>query len=214
MILHYTLVHFLIVLVIAGMGVVIGFANKEEGSEQLTGMKSEFRAGEKEGDPMSNQVSFSLESPAFADNDLIPVKYAAAKVSGGENISIPLSWRNTPENTKSFVVAIIDHHPVANNFVHWVVLNIASDTSSIPEGASGTNQMPLGVKELTNMAGYVGYHGPAAPPGTGPHGYEVTIYALNVDRVDLSGHITESQLESALQGRIIASAKTTGMFER
>jgi len=212
--LHYTLVHFLIVLVIAGIGVVIGFANKEEGSEQLTGVKSKFRAKEKEGNPMSDKASFLLESPAFADNDSIPVKYAAAKVSGGENISIPLSWRNAPENTKSFVVAIIDHHPVANNFVHWIVLNIPSDTSSIPEGASGTNQIPQGAKELTNMAGYVGYHGPAAPPGTGAHGYEATIYALNIDKVDLSGYITEGKLESALQGKIIASAETTGIFER
>lgn len=211
---HYTLVHFLVVLVIAGIGIVIGFANKEEGSEQLIKLKSKVGSREKERDPMSDRVSFSLESPAFADNDLIPVKYTAAKVSGGENISIPLSWRNAPENTKSFVVAIIDHHPVANNWVHWVVLNITSDTSSIPEGASGTNKIPPGAKELVNTAGYVGYGGPAAPSGTGPHGYEIMVYALNVDRVDLSGYITESQLESALQGKIIGSAKTTGIFER
>jgi|GEM_PF-871119 len=211
---HYTLVHFLIVLVIAGIGVVIGFANKEEGSEQLARAKSEVGLKKKEGNPMSDQVKFTLESPAFADNDSIPVKFAASKVSGGENISMPLSWRNAPENTKSFVVAVIDHHPVANNWVHWVVINIPNNINSIPEGASGTTKMPQGSRELANTAGYVGYGGPAAPPGTGPHGYEATVYALDVDRIDLSGYVTESQLESALRGKIIASARTTGMFER
>ncbi len=135
-------------------------------------------------------------------------------MSGGENISIPLSWKNAPEGTKSFVVAMIDRHQIANNWVHWLVIDIPSSVGSIPEGASGSAQMPEGAKELTGTYGSVGYGGPKPPPGSGPHDYETTIYALNVESIALVGEVTASQLERVLEGKVVGSAKIVGKVER
>jgi len=208
------LIYALIILLIAGLGITSGCAQKKKDDKEPIKDDERPDSREREGDFMPDQTLFVLESSAFSNNDEIPVKYAAAKVPGGENVSIPLSWRDAPEDTKSFAITIIDHHPVANNFVHWVVINIPSDINSVPGGVSGSAQMPEGTKELINMAGYVGYHGPAAPPGTGPHDYEVTVYALNVDTINLSGEVTENQLERALEGKVVASAKIVGKVER
>lgn len=163
---------------------------------------------------MIGQSSFILESPAFDNNQDIPLKYVRNTVSGGQNVSIPLTWQNAPEATESLVIAMIDRHWVANDWVHWMVINIPADASSIPEGASGTGQMPQGAKELQNTFGLVGYDGPQPPHGSGTHDYETTIYALNVGSVDLAGEVSVKELEGILAGSTIASARIVGRFGR
>jgi Raf kinase inhibitor-like YbhB/YbcL family protein len=157
---------------------------------------------------------FALKSSAFEDGQRMPVKYANTGVGGGQNISIPLSWENPPEGTKSFAVATVDRHPVANNWVHWLVINIPGSVISLPEGASGTNNMPAGAKELNNTFGFQGYGGPQPPPGTGDHDYETTIYALNVEGLNLEANTSLGQFMDAIQGRVLGSAKLTGKFSR
>src|SRR5260370_17117040 len=55
---------------------------------------------------------FTLSSPAFEDNAMLPVKYAGDTVCGGDsrgsNISPPLTRTSPPAGTKSFAVLIID----------------------------------------------------------------------------------------------------------
>jgi hypothetical protein len=133
--------------------------------------------------------------------------------AGGENVSIPLSWSGAPEGTKSFALSIVDPHPVANNWVHWLVVNIPQDVTSLEEGASGEG-MPSGAKELKNSFGKPGYGGPQPPQGTGEHPYVVTVYALNVDKLDLDEDTTLGELQKALEGKVLASATVTGMYER
>jgi Raf kinase inhibitor-like YbhB/YbcL family protein len=76
--------------------------------------------------------------------------------------SIPLSW--TEQGTKSFALVMYD--PDAQNFIHWIVLDIPSDTREITEGASMTENMPAGSRELTTYFRSEGYGGPAPPTGT------------------------------------------------
>ncbi len=101
-----------------------------------------------------------LKSSAFADGQSIPTKYANTGVSGGQNVSIPLEWSGAPAETKSFALAIVDRHPIANSWVHWLVINIPKTASMLAEGASRTNKMPTGAKELNNTFGNLGYGGP------------------------------------------------------
>lgn len=93
------------------------------------------------------------------------------------------------------------------------MIDIPKNIMRLPEGASGI-PMAAGVKELYNSYGEPGYGGPQPPKGSGPHPYEVTIYALNVDHLDLPQNTTLLAFQQSLEGRIIASAKTTGMYER
>jgi Raf kinase inhibitor-like YbhB/YbcL family protein len=126
--------------------------------------------------------TFYLYSKAFADNGKIPVKYCEKSFSG-KNISISLGWKNPPRNTKSFAILMIDNHPMADKFIHWLAINIPKKTSSIDEKASITG-MPSGSVEFDNSFGYKGYGGPSPQAGTGTHRYLITLYALNTDFMD------------------------------
>ena len=111
-------------------------------------------------------AAFQLSSAAFKDGGTIPGKYARP-AAGGHNVSIPLKWTGAPEGTKSFALSIVDQHPVARKWVHWMVINIPPEVTSLPEGASGKN-MPPGAIEMRNSFGDVGIRGTAAPERHGP----------------------------------------------
>ncbi len=157
---------------------------------------------------------FKLLSNAFENGKVIPTRYANTGITGGKNISIPLKWENPPKETKSFAVSIIDLHPIANNWVHWLIINIPFTVNEIVEGASNTNKIPAGAKELNNTFGLTGYGGPQPPKGSGLHKYEVTIYALDVEKLELDKHTSNSTFKKAIEDKVIATAKTVGVFER
>jgi Raf kinase inhibitor-like YbhB/YbcL family protein len=156
---------------------------------------------------------FKLTSSAFDNGKPIPTKYASVYVSGGKNISLPLSWTGTPNETKSFALTVVDLHPIANNWVHWAVINIPGTVVSLPEGAS-RKHLPSGSKELYNSFGDLGYGGPGPPKGSGPHKYEITIFALNVDTLDLTLNASLNAFTKAIEGKVIGSAKVAGLYER
>ena len=157
-------------------------------------------------------MAMQVSSRAFSDQEPIPVKYAMPG-AGGNNFSIPLSWSNAPEGTKSFAISIIDPHPVANNWVHWIVINIPPDVTSLEEGASG-QKMPQGAEELQNSFGNMGYGGPQPPKGTGEHPYVVTVYSLNTEKLDLDPKAGLSGFEEAIKGKVLDKAEVTGTFEQ
>ena len=154
-----------------------------------------------------------ISSSAFQEGKPIPSKHAYHGVVGGKNISPPLFWVGEPEGTQSFALSIIDLHPVANSWIHWLVINITKDCKSLSEAASG-KKMQVGSKELYNSYGEIGYGGPQPPKGSGPHSYEITIYALNTGSIDLSVNSSLTVFRKAIGGKVIASAKTTGIYER
>jgi len=153
-----------------------------------------------------------LSSPAFKDGGAIPSQYARP-AAGGRNVSIPLKWTGAPGGTKSFALSIVDQHPVARKWVHWLVINIPPEVSSLAEGASGKN-MPAGAIELGNSFGDAGYGGPQPPRGTGPHRYVVTIYALKDSGLDLKPGSTLTDFQNAIKGKTLDEASITGVFEQ
>ncbi len=156
--------------------------------------------------------TMKLSSKAFSDGGRIPVEYVMPG-AGGDNVSIPLSWTALPAGAKSLAISIVDPHPVARNWVHWLVINIPAKAASLPAGASGS-QMPPGALELRNSFGKAGYGGPQPPPGTGDHPYVVTLYALDVAKLSLPGNTSLAAFQKALEGRVLASATITGYFGR
>ena len=153
-----------------------------------------------------------ISSTAFKDQGKISIQYVMPG-AGGKNISVPLSWKNAPAGTKSFALSMVDPHPVAQNWVHWLVINIPKEANAIEEGAS-RKKMPPGSVELKNSFGDVGYGGPQPPKGTGDHPYVFTLYALNVDKLDLGTNTTLSTFQKALEGKVIESVSITGKYGR
>ena len=158
-------------------------------------------------------AKLKLHSSAFEDGKTIPTKYAYTYIPGGKNISIPLSWSGAPAETKSFALAIVDLHPIANNWVHWFVINMPKNVTSLPESAS-TKHMPSGSKELYNSFGELGFGGPGPPKGSGAHKYEITLYALNVEKLELTDNASLIAFKKAIEGKVVATAKIIGVYER
>jgi Raf kinase inhibitor-like YbhB/YbcL family protein len=153
-----------------------------------------------------------LTSPAFKDGGTIPGHYARP-AAGGHNMSIALEWTGAPEGTKSFAVSIVDFHPVAHKWVHWLVIDIPPNTASLREDASGKS-MPSGAVELKNSFGTTGYGGPQPPKGSGPHPYVITVYALKSDTIDLAQNASLSDFQNAIKGKVIQQASITGHYEQ
>lgn len=151
-------------------------------------------------------------SSAFKDGEKIPVQYVMPG-AGGKNISVPLFWKNIPSGTKSLALSMVDPHPVAQNWVHWLAINIPANVVSIEEGAS-KKKMPSGTVELNDSSGNIGYGGPQPPKGTGDHPYVFTLYALNVEKLNLGANTSLSVFKKALEGKILGSATLTGKYGR
>jgi Raf kinase inhibitor-like YbhB/YbcL family protein len=156
--------------------------------------------------------AFELTSPAFKSGGKIASQFARP-AAGGKNISIPLQWSGTPEGTKSFALIIVDQHPIARKWVHWMVINIPPTATSVSEGASGRG-MPPGAVELQNTFGTPGYGGPQPPRGTGSHAYVVTLYALKADKLELRPNANLADFQNAIKGKVIQEASITGNYEQ
>jgi Raf kinase inhibitor-like YbhB/YbcL family protein len=161
---------------------------------------------------ISGGGTMEISSSAFQDQGKIPIQYVMPG-AGGKNISIPLTWKNVPAGIKSFALSIVDPHPIAQNWVHWLVINIPKDVTSI-EGGASKKKMPRGAAELKNSFGDIGYGGPQPPRGTGDHPYVVTLYALNVEKLELGVNTSLSAFKKAIEGKVIESASMTGMYGR
>jgi len=153
-----------------------------------------------------------ITSDAFTDGGKIPLLYVMPG-AGGQNVSAPLRWSNAPAGAQSFALAMVDPHPVARNWVHWLVIDLPKDAASLAEGASG-RKMPPGARELKNSFGKLGYGGPQPPPGSGDHPYVFTLYALSAPQVELSQDVSLAAFHKALEGKTLATATLTGYFGR
>jgi Raf kinase inhibitor-like YbhB/YbcL family protein len=149
-----------------------------------------------------------------SDASRIPARFAMRAVSGGQNISIPYSWGDAPAGTKSFALVVVDTAPVANRWVHWMVVELPPDARSLLEGASGTSAMLRAARELTNSFGFAGYGGPQPPPGSGRHDYVATLYALDVPALGLPSRTSLDDFERELDSHVLASGTCTGSFSR
>lgn len=157
---------------------------------------------------------FALECLSYKDEESIPTKYCHASVVGGRNISPGFSWSDPPINTKSFALSIIDPHPVAKNWVHWLLINIPFRERMLVEGASRSKSLPSGAKEFINSFEELGYGGPAPPRGSGQHPYVATLYALNIKSLKTGVSTSLKQFLNLIEGKVIAEVSMTGYYER
>jgi len=118
------------------------------------------------------------------------------------------------------------------DFAHWALVDVESATLSVergaysdgvtPRGKAGRSDRPReGVNDYTGwfsgdpeMGGtYKGYDGPCPPWNDSIiHHYVFTLYALDVDSLILSGDFTAADVEGAMEGHIIDSARLTGTY--
>jgi Raf kinase inhibitor-like YbhB/YbcL family protein len=147
---------------------------------------------------------FSINSPAFANNEKIPSSYTCS----GDNQSPPLSWRDAPAKTRSYAIIVRDPDAPGGDFIHWVVFDIPGDTHELKPGIGRSEAPPQG----TNSFGRIGYDGPCPPPGR-MHHYKFNLMALD-STLDLSRGATADEVESKAYAHRLASTELTGLFAR
>jgi Raf kinase inhibitor-like YbhB/YbcL family protein len=131
----------------------------------------------------------------------------------GNNLSPQLSWDNPPAGTKSFAITCYDPDaPTGSGWWHWGVANLPADLRSLPTGAgSGKGGLPAGAVQTRTDFGKAGYGG-AAPPQGEHHRYQFTVYALDVDQLDVSEESSGAYLGFNLHFHTLAKASLTVIF--
>jgi Raf kinase inhibitor-like YbhB/YbcL family protein len=135
----------------------------------------------------------------------------------GQNLSPALAWKDAPAGTKSFAVTMYDPDaPTGSGWWHWVVYNIPATTMSLPAGAgdASKNLLPAGAVQGNTDFGSAGYGGPCPPPGSKSHHYEITVYALKVDKLDIPATATAAYVGFNLHANMLAKAELTALYKR
>lgn len=119
------------------------------------------------------------------------------------------------------------------DFYHWVVVDIPADVDRVAEGAVSngvtprgkpTGSDPLGRTGWNDYTGwftgdpdmegeYGGYDGPCPPWNDERlHHYHFTVYALDVERLDLPERFGGADARRAIEGHVLAQAELVGTY--
>ena len=120
------------------------------------------------------------------------------------------------------------------DFYHWVLVDLPANLTSIAEGEfssgitargkSGPDALHgarQGINDYTawfagdkDMEGdYYGYDGPCPPWNDAiAHHYVFTVYALDTDKLAVTGRFTGQDVMAAMQGHILGKASITGVY--
>ncbi len=133
----------------------------------------------------------------------------------GKNISPQLYWENVPQEAKSLAITMYDPDaPTGSGWWHWVVFNIPKGTRSIFQNASGTNRMPNGAIESLTDFGKSGFGGACPPQGDKAHAYITTVYALDVESLQLDANANAALVGYMINAHTIAKSSIITYYQR
>ena len=154
--------------------------------------------------------SFVLESPAFADGELIPALHSGE----GLNLSPPLRWRGAPEGTRSFALVVDDPDAAPGPWVHWLLFNIPSQLQRLPAGLDRAAELANGARQGrcwgVRTFQRLGYQGPQPPAGRA-HRYRFRLHALD-QPLDVPAGCAVDELRAAMAGHELGCTELTGLF--
>jgi Raf kinase inhibitor-like YbhB/YbcL family protein len=153
-------------------------------------------------DKQNSDERMQLTSPAFKDNDNIPVQYTCK----GENVSPPLNIFNVPKGAKSLALIMHDPDAPTEDFVHWLIWDMQPGTHSVR-----ANSTPVGAMQGATSFGNNEYGGPCPPAGSGTHRYIFELYALDCS-LNLSSTTTREKLQKTMKGHILEKATLIGLI--
>ena len=136
----------------------------------------------------------------------IDVKYTCQ----GEDVSPPISWKPVP-GAAGYALIVYDPDAPRGVFIHWLIYNIPSTVSSLPEGVPPAPLTKLGLQGLNDFH-RLGYGGPCPPPGP-PHHYHFLLLALD-SKLDLRPGATARELLEAARGHVIAYGEAVLTYRR
>jgi Raf kinase inhibitor-like YbhB/YbcL family protein len=160
-------------------------------------------------------AGFSLTSTDLKNSTFAMPQIMNSFGCSGGNISPQLSWRGAPQGSKSFVLTMFDPDaPTGSGFWHWIVVNLPAAATGLPTGASRTNKMPGGALETKNDTGTTGYAGPCPPAGAPAHRYIFTLFAMKLDKLDVSADSSGAVVGFNTRANALGAATLTAKYGR
>lgn len=161
---------------------------------------------------------FSLSIPAIKPNGRLPADQVFNGFGcDGANRSPRLGWRNPPAGTKSFAITVYDPDaPTGSGWWHWVVINIPSTISMLPESAGSPNLrlLPSKAVQVPTDFGHPGFGGACPAVGDKPHKYIFTVYALDTEKIDLPSNATAAFAGFMINTHLIDKVSVTAIYGR
>ena len=157
-------------------------------------------------------LAMNLSSSDVKDGAVFDTKFVCAKFNG-TSVSPQLSWSGVPTSAKSLAVTMFDPDAGTKGFWHWLVADIPTSATGLPTGAgSEGGALPAGATPLPNGAGKAAYAGPCPPTGTGPHHYQITLYALPDAKVEIPSGMKAPDIGALLDQVAIEKVRITPVF--
>lgn len=155
--------------------------------------------------------ALDISSTSIKQDQPMDLKYVYNEFGcTGKNISPQLSWKNAPAGTKSFAITSYDPDaPTGSGWWHWVVYNIPADVNEIGEG----EKIAESTEGRTDF-GSTGYGGPCPPVGHGTHHYSFTVFALDVEKLEIPSDASAAMVGYNLGGHTLAKATIMATSER
>ncbi|MCV2419739.1 YbhB/YbcL family Raf kinase inhibitor-like protein [Paucibacter sp. DJ2R-2] len=167
---------------------------------------------------LSQAGSFQLRSPDIPANSHIAPRFEFQGFGcSGENQSPALSWQGAPAGTQSYAITVYDPDaPTGSGWWHWSVVNLPTDTQSLPAGAGavGDALLPAGARQVRIDYGVAGWGGMCPPPGDRPHRYIFTVHALKVAKLDLPADATAALAGYMIRANTLATASFSARYGR
>lgn len=160
---------------------------------------------------MANST-FTLTSESIKNNQTLASEQVlnGFGCSGG-NISPDLKWQGAPEGTKSYALLVHDPDaPRPTGWWHWLVINIPATKTEFKKGEKLSAPMLETVTDFNNT----GYGGACPPKGHGVHHYNFTIYALDVESLDIAVDTNPNEVEKIVKSHSLTSSTITALYQR
>ncbi|GAA1966032.1 YbhB/YbcL family Raf kinase inhibitor-like protein [Microbacterium deminutum] len=138
-----------------------------------------------------------LTSSDFDDHGVIAARHGKKF----ENLKPRLSCSGVPAAAGSLALSMVDTHPVARGYVHWLMDGIPPMDGEFVT----TSGIAVG-RELKT------YAGPFPPSGT--HLYEFTLFALDRSAPEAPLNTPLAAFVQMMTGHVLATATLTGSFTK
>ena len=123
-----------------------------------------------------------------------------------------MHWGIVPNGTKSLALIVDDPDAPFGIFVHWVLYNMPSSLSELPEGVPALASVRGIGSQGINGFQRNGYNGPCPPRGKA-HRYFFKLYALDQEPT-FPTDLTADRLTKLMQGHILSETQLMGKYQR
>ncbi len=135
----------------------------------------------------------------------------------GKNQSPALQWTPGPKGTKSYAVTVYDPDaPTGSGWWHWVVYNIPANATELAYGAGDATGklLPSGALQGRTDYGTHSFGGACPPKGDKPHRYIFSVYALNIETIDVPAEASAALIGFMIHANTLDKASFTATYGR